>query len=119
MRYTYIVIAIIIALSVSYSFQLPDSVDTHKATPIILKKLDEDVKAYYAERMKICKLELLVQAEAYVDSIIVNKIDLNIVKGVQFPQRPIKPEFPKHIILNDTIKAKPILEGEKKIELKR
>jgi hypothetical protein len=94
------------------SFQLPDSIAKTVKSPMVLAKIEEDINAYYKERMVICKLNILQEAEAYVDSIIVNKIDLNIIRGMSFPSRPQKPSFPNQIILNDTTVIQPLLKGK-------
>lgn len=94
------------------SFQLPDSIDQSKIPVIVKSKLDEEVKNYYEDRMKICKLDALTRAEDYVDSIIENKIQLVIAKGVIFPSKPIKPNFPKEIKINDSTKIQPVLKKD-------
>lgn len=90
------------------AFQLPDTIDQKSIPKLVKESLELDIKDYYAERMKICKLDALTLAEAYVDSLFVNKIELTLMNGKKFPARPIKPEYPKEIKLNDTIKVKPI-----------
>lgn len=94
------------------SFQLPDSVDQSKIPLMVKNKLDEEVRNYYEDRMKICKLDALTRAEDYVDSIIENKIQLVIAKGVIFPLKPTKPNFPKEIKINDSTKIQPVLKKD-------
>ena len=94
------------------SFQLPDSIDQHKIPVKVKSKLDEEVKTYYEDRMKICKLDALTRAEDYVDSIIENKIQLVIAKGVIFPSKPTKPNFPREIKINDSTKIQPVLKKD-------
>ncbi len=90
-------------------FQLPSDVDTTQISPLVRKKLQEDIDRYYAERLRICKLEALLKAEDYVDSIIVNRINLNIMNGKKFPDRPARPPSPGSILLDDTTVIAPIL----------
>lgn len=73
------------------SFQLPDNIDQSKIPVIVKSKLDEEVKNYYEDRMKICKLDALTRAEDYVDSIIENKIQL--VLRSHFPFKTYQAEF--------------------------
>ena len=90
-------------------FQLPAELDTTKISPLFKEKLQEDIDRYYAERLRICKLEALLKAEDYVDSIIVNRINLNIMNGKKFPDRPVRPPSPGSILLDDTTVIAPIL----------
>ena len=91
------------------AFQLPTDADTTKISPLVATKLREDIDRYYAERLRICKLEALLRAEDYVDSIIVNRINLNIMNGRKFPDRPVRPPSPGSILLDDTTVVAPIL----------
>jgi hypothetical protein len=90
------------------AFQLPTDTDTTKIAPLVATKLKEDIDRYYAERLRICKLEALLRAEDYVDSIIVNRINLNIMNGRKFPDRPVRPPSPGSILLDDTTVVAPI-----------
>lgn len=100
---------VLILMLIFVSFQLPDSL-SKKPLPIMVKaRLEQDIREYYAERLKICKLDALTRAEDFVDSIIVNKISLTVLKGIRFPQKPLRPESPKDIQLDDTSKIKPVL----------
>jgi hypothetical protein len=90
------------------AFQLPDSINNESIPKLVRETLDIEVREYYEDRMRICKLDALTKAEAYVDSLFVNKIELTLMKGKKFPQRPVKPEYPREIKLNDTIKIRPL-----------
>ena len=100
------------SIAVLLSFQLPDSIDQRKIPSIVREKLDEEIKHFYEERMKICKLDALTRAEDFVDSIIENKIHLVIAKGIIFPDKPAKPGFPREIRINDSTKIEPVLKNE-------
>lgn len=100
------------SITVLLSFQLPESIDQKKLPFIVKEKLDEEVKHFYEERMKICKLDALTRAEDFVDSIIENKIHLVIAKGIIFPNKPIKPSFPREIRINDSTKIQPVLKSD-------
>jgi hypothetical protein len=91
------------------SYQLPDSIKKSGLPLIVSNKIDEDINEYYAERMRICKLDALTKAEDFVDSIIVNKISLTVLKGIKFPERPPRPTSPAEIKLDDTTKILPVL----------
>ncbi len=101
---------IVIIMSIAFcAFQLPDSIDESKIPNFVKIKLDQDINEYYADRMKACKLEALVRAEDYVDSIIVNKINVTLLKNVSFPDKPKRPQSPSSIMLDDTTKVEPFL----------
>ena len=95
-----------------------EDIDRHYAERLRICKLEalqrnngllrEDIDRYYAERLRICKLEALLRAEDYVDSIIVNRINLNIMNGRKFPDRPVRPPSPGSILLDDTTVVAPI-----------
>jgi hypothetical protein len=97
-------------IAILFSFQLPDSMDQSTIPIAIKKKLDEELAAYYLERRKVCELDALVRAEDYVDSILVNKINLDVLKGIKFPNKPKRPKSPNDIKLDDTTVIKPIFE---------
>ncbi len=103
------VLSILLMAATISSYQLPDSVKKSQLPLIVSQKITEDVNEYYAERMRICKLDALTKAEDFVDSIIVNKISLTVLKGVTFPIRPDRPESPGDIKLDDTTKILPVL----------
>jgi hypothetical protein len=105
----FIVAALMIIAPVISSYQLPDSLSQSLLPLIVSQKIDEDVKEYYAERLRICKLDALTKAEDFVDSIIINKISLSVLKGIKFPIRPARPKSPATIKLDDTTKIIPVL----------
>ncbi|MBK7221727.1 MAG: hypothetical protein IPH94_10490 [Saprospiraceae bacterium] len=100
-------LVVIILLWVAMAFQLPKSEPT-KIPPLVKEKIDQEVAQYYAERLRVCKLDALLKAEDYVDSIIVNRINLNIMNGKNFPNRPARPPSPGSILLDDTTVIAPI-----------
>lgn len=108
-QYFYFYAFVLLACTLALSFQLPDSINKSLLPAIVTKKIDEDIKEYYAERLRICKLDALTKAEDFVDSIIVNKISLSVLKGISFPSRPLRPESPKEIKLDDTTKIMPVI----------
>lgn len=103
----------IVLASTLLAFQMPNKGAEHKVPLIVNEKIEEEIAAYYVERMKICKLDALTRAEDYVDSIIENKIQLVIAKGIYFPNKPTKPNFPKEIKINDSTKIEPVIKGKK------
>lgn len=110
------VLTFVLVTVIFISFQIPDSIDQRKVPTAVKTKLEEEIELYYQERMKICRLEALTRAEDFVDSIIENKIQLVIAKGIIFPNKPIKPSFPREIRINDSTKIQPVLKIE---ELKK
>jgi hypothetical protein len=91
------------------SFQLPKDIDQSKIPIRVKKKLDRELAEYYYERRKACELDALVRAEDFVDSIIVNKINIDVLKGISFPKKPVRPQSPGEIKLDDTTVIRPIL----------
>ncbi|MBP9194018.1 MAG: hypothetical protein KBF57_04995 [Saprospiraceae bacterium] len=102
-----IVLVAITLLWVGMAFQLPKSEPT-KVPPLVKEKIDQEIAQYYADRLRICKLDALLRAEGYVDSIIVNRVNLNIMNGKIFPDRPARPPSPGSILLDDTTVIAPI-----------
>lgn len=102
-------IPVLVILLVMTSFQQSKIVNGKKVPEIVKQKIEEDLRIYYAERLKVCKLEALLKAEDYVDSIIVNRINLNIMNGTVFPERPVRPPSPGPVQLDDTTLIRPIL----------
>jgi hypothetical protein len=92
-----------------WSFQLPKDIDQSKIPLKIKKKLDQELAEYYSVRRKACELDALVRAEDFVDSIIVNKINIDVLKGISFPKKPVRPQSPGEIKLDDTTVIRPIL----------
>ena len=102
------VFLLLVIVLVITSFQLPESLDRKKIPPLVLQRIDEEVRQYYADRMNYCRLDALVRAEDYVDSIFVNRINNDVLRGLRFPSRPVRPTSPGVIKLDDTTKILPI-----------
>jgi hypothetical protein len=92
-----------------WSFQIPKEINRSTIPPKVAKKIDAEIADYYYERRKACELDALVRAEDYVDSILVNKINIDVLKGISFPKKPNRPQSPSEIKLDDTTVVRPIL----------
>lgn len=76
--------------------------------PIVAEYLKERLDSYMATRKKNCIKEILEDAEAHVDSTIINEINIHVLDTLIFPEKPIKPPYPGKIILDDTTKIAPV-----------
>lgn len=101
-------LVMLVLIWVLVSFQLPQTKEAG-VPPLVKEKIEKEIAQYYAERLRVCKLEALLKAEDYVDSIIVNRINLNIMNGKIFPDRPARPPSPGSILLDDTTLIAPIV----------
>jgi hypothetical protein len=108
MKILFQILVLICAIGMLFSFQLPRTIDQSTIPAIVKNKLDQELADYYNERRKSCELDALVRAEDYVDSIIVNRINLDVLKGIAFPNKPKRPKSPNEIKLDDTTVVKPI-----------
>ena len=84
---------------------------------IILSALQEQfletkIKDFYASKRQKCIEEILADAEAFVDSIIINEINIKVMDTIVFPDRPFKPQYPTEIILDDSTKIQPIFDAK-------
>jgi hypothetical protein len=63
---------------------------------------------YFNEVLSNCRRDILIKADAYVDSVISAEINFQLSDSVYFPDRPARPEWLGPIIVSDTIRAKPV-----------
>lgn len=87
------------------SFQ-PNDKET-SFTPLMQERYDKAVKSYFEERRKKCLESILNDAETYVDSVIINEINILLLDTIIFPEKPVKPTYPDTIILNDSVLIQP------------
>lgn len=80
---------------------------------LINSKLEEESANYLKIRLFNCRQDVLREAEAFVDSIIINEMSFNIGGNLYFPNRPNKPGYIGKIQLNDTTRPKPFLDLSK------
>lgn len=79
-------------LLASCGLELPDS-------KVITKEIyDERVSQLKKERQERCKKEAFERAEAIVDSIVHDMLQIGLTDTLDFPEKPIRPEAPDHII---------------------
>jgi hypothetical protein len=81
--------------------------------PKIKAALENRKADYAAEIMRTCQQDMLLKAEAYVDSLISADVDFRINDSIVFPPKPLKPEWPGAIIVPDSNKAKPLFKVKK------
>ena len=76
-------------------------------TPLMKERYDSAVNEYLTNRRIKCHENILEDAESFVDSVIINEINILLLDTIIFPQKPQKPNYPDTIILNDSINIKP------------
>jgi hypothetical protein len=112
-----IVIGVLCILSMTIMFSFSQSEKTETETPIInsipplvqqnLKvKLDKFKKTILDK----CKREAIEEAEIFVDSLVSVELKLQSGDTISFPAKPVRPELPEKIILNDSTLIDPIFE---------
>jgi hypothetical protein len=79
---------------------------------LIQKKLQERLDDYHKTRMTTCMIAILDDAENYVDTFIVNLINHDILDGLMFPEKPLKPVYPLRIVLDDSTRVLPLFMEE-------
>jgi hypothetical protein len=89
-----------------------EGLDFEVDNELIKKKLSERIDDYYKTRKTTCLVSILDDAENYVDTFIVNLINHDILDGIVFPEKPIKPPYPLRIILDDSTQVLPIFMKE-------
>jgi hypothetical protein len=88
-----------------FSFQQNDNENSF--TPLMQERYDKAVKNYFEDRHKKCLETILNDAESYVDSVIINEINILLLDTIIFPEKPAKPSYPDTIILNDSVLIQP------------
>ena len=90
----------------SFGFYQVESIKMDKSrigfTPLMHKTYEDKVTSYINTRKHKCLEKILLDAETYVDSIIINEINIKLLDTIIFPEKPLKPDFPNRIILEDT-----------------
>jgi len=76
-------------------------------TPLMQERYNKSLSDYLANRHTKCLEAILEDAEIYVDSVIINEINILLLDTIIFPEKPIKPNYPDTIILNDSVAIKP------------
>jgi len=80
---------------------------------IINEKLEEKNRRYTNDILKICRQEIVQNAERYVDSLFAEQIQLTLNDTVYFPLKPERVVTKDTSVWNDTVKIKPIFERKK------
>lgn len=93
-------------LLISFGFYQVENIKMDKSkigfTPLMHQTYERKVNEYINNRRQKCLEKILLDAETYVDSVIINEINIKLLDTIIFPEKPLKPEFPKKIILKDT-----------------
>ena len=84
-----------------------EQTEYERFTPLMKERYDSAVNEYLSNRRTKCFESILEDAESYVDSVIINEINILLLDTIIFPQKPQKPNYPDTIILNDSINIKP------------
>ncbi len=77
---------------------------------IIEQKIEEKVNRWVNSMREKCKENVLEEAAALVDSILIARARLD-VDSIPKPEKPIKPEMPMIKELKDTLPIAPILDS--------
>ena len=68
-------------------------------TDTLVKEIyDQRVEEFLAQKKADCKNRALLEAESQVDSIVHDMLNIGLVDTVDFPERPLRPVSPDHII---------------------
>jgi len=86
--------------------------DLSSDNPKIKEALEKRKQDYIADIIYNCQIDMYQRASKYVDSLIAAEIYFQISDSIVFPPKPEYPGWPGPIILNDTLKARPIIESE-------
>lgn len=111
MRYSAVCICIclLVAVGCERATHVPmDLPSDGEALPKLLQEaLDQRNEEYIARAEKRCREDAYVRAIEYVDSIIVEELQVGRMPQ-EFPGRPTRPALPEGIILNDSTAVEPI-----------
>lgn len=76
---------------------------------LIEMKVEEAIRGEIKQYQIKCLNDLLYEAEVFADSLVIQQIAYSINDTLNFPGRPIRPNFPHPIILDDSTKLNPVL----------
>ena len=65
---------------------------------IIDKRIESKIAEYKEKRFSDCRRKAAEEAEAYVDSLIVNWVGSEVIDTITVPNRPARPQRPDDII---------------------
>ena len=74
------------------------SVDLPDANTIIEEIYRQQVEEFRVRDERECRAKALSDAEAHVDSIVYQLLNADLVDSLSFPDKPIRPSAPDHII---------------------
>ncbi len=74
------------------------TVDLPDANTIIDEIYQQQVEEYRIRDARECRAKALSDAEAHVDSIVYQLLNANLVDSLSFPDKPVRPSAPDHII---------------------
>lgn len=97
-------IAVILMMSSCFN----NDPDLTENNPRIKKELDERRYAYQKRKLNECKKDIFNKATIYVDSVISARISYQLSDSIFFPPKPDKPTSGNPVIIEDTIRAKPL-----------
>lgn len=85
-----------------------DTPNLTENNPRIHEELMQRRQAYYKRKMNECRAEVIDRATVYVDSLISARISFQFSDSIVFPPKPEKPETKNPIIIEDTVRARPL-----------
>jgi hypothetical protein len=110
-RYIFLLCVIACIFSMSSCFD-NEGLDFEVNETLIQEKLRERIDDYHKTRLTTCMVAILDDAENYVDTFIVNLINHDILDGLMFPEKPLKPVYPLRIVLDDSTRVLPLFMEE-------
>ena len=94
-----------LCLFLSCTEVIPDLTIENPKIKSLYQLKNEDYKKEFISR---CRIDLMVNAETYVDSLISAEISFQLSDSIVFPLKPLKPASQGKIIVSDTNIARPI-----------
>ncbi len=95
-------------LSVSFLLKEEGPDNSEQVSSLVQKELEKKLSKYKKNKRDACLKKVLRDAEIHVDSIIIKEINIRVVDTLVFPEKPVRPNYPKEIVLNDSVKIEPL-----------
>ncbi len=102
MRYL-LYISVIIFLSSCTREATPEEIDH-----FIQYHVDQKLHKIRVEKAKDCRRKILEDAQAHIDSIIIEELEIDLLDSIVEVDRPFRAERPAYIRDRDTSKVKPL-----------
>jgi len=101
-HFKFILFAVVLIMATSFVMVQKDK------KQLIQESLDKRMEDYKMEKLEKCYKKALQEAEAAVDSIIALELGAGPIDTLDFPRKPLKPQFePYDSLKQDTVPIKP------------